>query len=68
MPSGGVYKTNPAHTAQNETLNSSPLFCSDELKMQTTLKAVTPFAGMASFFCVARGFGVSEASVGGDAL
>jgi hypothetical protein len=39
-----------AHSAQKETLNFSPLFSSDELKMQTTPMAVTPFAGMASFF------------------
>ncbi len=43
-------KTDSAHTAQNDTFNFTPLFGSDELKLQTTPKAVTPFAGMVSFF------------------
>ena len=43
-------KTDTAHAAQNDTFNFNPLFGSDELKLQTTPKAVTPFAGMASFF------------------
>ena len=38
------------HAAQNDTFHFTPLFGSDELKLQTTPKAVTPFAGMASFF------------------
>jgi hypothetical protein len=45
-----VNKTDTAHAAQNETFNFNPLFGSDELKLQATPKAVTPFAGMASFF------------------
>jgi hypothetical protein len=45
-----VNKTDTAHAEHNETLNFNPLFGSDELKLQTTPKAVTPFAGMASFF------------------
>lgn len=43
-------KTDTAHAAQNETLHFNPLFGSEELKLQTTPKAETPFAGMASFF------------------
>jgi hypothetical protein len=43
-------KTDTTAAAQNETCNFTPLFGSDELKLQTTPKAVTPFAGMASFF------------------
>jgi hypothetical protein len=50
MHSGGVNKTDTASAAQNDTFNFTPLFGSDELKLQTTPKAVTPFAGMASFF------------------
>jgi hypothetical protein len=45
-----VNKTDTAHAAQNDTFNFTPLFGSDELKLETTPKAVTPFAGMASFF------------------
>jgi hypothetical protein len=48
--SGGVNKTDIAYAAQDEMLNFNPLFSSDELKLQTTPKAVTQFAGMASFF------------------
>ena len=43
-------KTDTAHAAQNEKFNLNPLFGSDELKLETTRKAVTPFAGKASFF------------------
>ena len=43
-------KTDTASAAQNDTFNFTPLFGSDELKLETTPKAVTPFAGMASFF------------------
>jgi hypothetical protein len=50
MHSGGVNKTDTAHTAPNDTIKFTPLFGSGELKLQTTTKAVTPFAGMASFF------------------
>ena len=50
MHSGGVNKTDTASAAQNDTFNFNPLFGSDELKLETTPKAVTPFAGMASFF------------------
>ena len=50
MHSGGVNKTDTASAAQNDTFNFIPLFGSDELKLETTPKAVTPFAGMASFF------------------
>ena len=50
MHSGGVNKTDTASAAQNDTFNFTPLFGSDELKLETTPKAVTPFAGMASFF------------------
>jgi hypothetical protein len=61
-------KTDTTAAAQNDTFNFTPLFGSDELKLQTTPKAVTPFAGMASFFCLAGGAGVSEAGGGGDAF
>ena len=50
MHSGGVNKTDTAHTAPNDTFKFTPLFGSGEIKLQTTAKAVTPFAGMASFF------------------
>ena len=50
MHSGGVNKTDTAQTAPNDTIKFTPLFGSGELKLQTTTKAVTPFAGMASFF------------------
>ncbi len=50
MHSGGVNKTDTAYTAQNDTVKFTPLFGSGEIKLQTTAKAVTPFAGMASFF------------------
>ena len=50
MQSGGVNKTDTAQTAPNDTIKFTPLFGSGELKLQTTTKAVTPFAGMASFF------------------
>ena len=50
MHSGGVNKTDTAQTAPNDTIKFTPLFGSGELKLQTTAKAVTPFAGMASFF------------------
>lgn len=50
MHSGGVNKTDTARTAQNDTVKFTPLFGSGEIKLQTTAKAVTPFAGMASFF------------------
>jgi len=39
--SGGVNKTDIAYAAQDEMLNFNPLFSSDELKLQTTPKAVT---------------------------
>jgi hypothetical protein len=39
-----VNKTDTAHAAQNETFNFNPLFGSDELKLQTTPKAVTEVA------------------------
>ena len=50
MHSGGVTKTDTAQTAPNDTIKFTPLFGSGEVKLQTTTKAVTPFAGMASFF------------------
>jgi len=50
MHSGGVNKTDTAQTAPNDTIKFTPLFGYGELKLQTTMKAVTPFAGMASFF------------------
>mgnify|MGYP006272644875 FL=1 len=50
MHSGGVNKTDTADPAQNDTIKFTPLFASCEIKLQTTAKAVTPFAGMASFF------------------
>jgi hypothetical protein len=50
MHSGGVNKTDTAQTAPNDTIKFTPLFGYGELKLQTTTKAVTPFAGMASFF------------------
>jgi hypothetical protein len=50
MHSGGVNKTAFASAAQNDTFNFTPLFGSDELKLQTTPKAVTSFAGMVTFF------------------
>ena len=50
MHSGGVDKTDTAHAAPNDTFKFRPLFGSGEIKLQTTAKAVTPFAGMASFF------------------
>ncbi len=65
---GGVNKTDTAHAAHNDTVKFSPLFGSGEIKLQTTAMAVTPYAGMASFFCVAGGFGVSETGCGGDAV
>jgi hypothetical protein len=43
-------KTDTTHATQNDTFNFTPLFGSDELKLETMPKAVTPFAGMASFF------------------
>jgi len=46
----GVNKTDTAYAAQNEMLSFNPLFGSDEVKLKMTPKAVTPFAGMASFF------------------
>jgi hypothetical protein len=55
-----VNKTDTAHAAQNDTFNFNPLFGSDELKLQTTPKAVTPFAGMASFFAwLLKGSGIN---------
>jgi len=50
MHSGGVTKTDTAQSAPNDTIKFTPLFGSGEVKLQTTTKAVTPFAGMASFF------------------
>ena len=50
MHSGGVNKTDTADPAQNDTIKFTPLFGSGEVKFQMTPKAVTPFAGMASFF------------------
>jgi len=50
MHSGGVNKTDTAFAAPNDTIKFTPLFGCGEVKLQTTTKAVTPFAGMASFF------------------
>ena len=50
MHSGGVNKTDTAHAAPNDTFKFRPLFGSGVIKLQATAKAVTPFAGMASFF------------------
>jgi hypothetical protein len=50
MHSRGVKKTDTANPAQNDTFKFTPLFGSGEIKLQSTPKAVTPFAGMASFF------------------
>jgi hypothetical protein len=68
LNSGGVNKTDTAHTAPNDTFKFTPLFGSGEIKLQMTVKAVTPFAGMASFFAWLVGFGVSETGGGGDAV
>ena len=39
MHSGGMNKTDTASAAQNDTFNLTPLFGSDELKLETTPKA-----------------------------
>jgi hypothetical protein len=45
-----VKQTDISATAQNDTRNFAPLFGGGEIKMSSTPKAVTPFAGLASFF------------------
>jgi hypothetical protein len=65
--SGGVNKTDTAHTAQNDTVKFTPLFGSGEIKLQTTAKAVTPFAEMASFFAWLGALGFPTGG-GGDAV
>jgi hypothetical protein len=51
MHGGGVnHKIGTARTAPNDTFKFTPLFGAGEMKLQATAKAVTPFAGMASFF------------------
>jgi hypothetical protein len=45
-----VNQTDISATAQNDTRNFAPLFGGGEIKMSSTKKAVTPFAGLASFF------------------
>jgi hypothetical protein len=43
-------KNTATETAQNETMDLRSLFGGGNLKLETTPKAVTPFAGMVSFF------------------
>ena len=50
-------KTAAPAAAQNDAMDFAPLFGAGQLKIQTTLKAVTPFAGLASFFAWLREIG-----------
>ena len=50
-------KTATPAAAQNDAMDFAPLFGPGQLKIQTTLKAVTPFAGLASFFAWLREIG-----------
>jgi hypothetical protein len=47
--SGGVNEAEAAHRTKRYS-QFTPLFGSGEIKLQTTAKAVTPFARMASLF------------------
>ena len=53
-------QTDISTTAQNDTRNFAALFGGGELKMSSTPKAVTPFAGMVSFFAWLRAIGYGE--------
>jgi hypothetical protein len=55
-----VNKTATPAAAQNDALHFAPLFGGSQLKLQTTLKAVTPFAGLASFFAWLGQIGYAE--------
>jgi len=60
-----VKKTDTANPSQNNTIKFSPPFASGVIKLKSTLKAVPPFAEMASFFAWLRAlsFGKRSAEV-----
>lgn len=56
----GVKKTSTPTAAQNDAVDFVPLFGGSEVKLTTTLKAVTPFAGIVSFIAWLREIGFAQ--------
>jgi hypothetical protein len=55
-----VKTTRTSTAAQNDAVNFGPLFGGSEVKLTTTLKAVTPFGGLVSFLGWLREIGFAQ--------